>query len=70
MATSEKSFTIRINVWKMFAFLALAYIVPISNPIQSLPWWVITIPLWAVPFFWALKLALQRTIKNKTATPV
>ena len=47
----EASIVIMINMWKVFALLALLYIIPVHNPIHSLPWWAVTIPLWFVPFF-------------------
>ena len=64
----EASIVIMINMWKVFALLALLYIIPVHNPIHSLPWWAVTIPLWFVPFFKVVGWAVRRYVAKKVAT--
>lgn len=59
--TKTVEFSFKINVWQVFGILALLYIVPVHNPVQSLAWWAVTVPLWII----LPSKLLARTLKRK-----
>lgn len=63
--TRTREISFKVNVWKIFAALALLYIIPFPNPVHSWPWWAVTIPLWFVPFFKTLAWAVKRHVMKK-----
>ncbi len=64
-APRTRSFSIRLRFDILFAALATLYIVPRSNPVQSLPWWVILLPLAAILALRVLVFYVKRVVTRR-----